>query len=389
MKKINLVYYIPDDVSYNNGVLEKIISQAYEWKKNGKVGKISFIVHQPAPDSTLDVLGSVYVLKRPGLLLGRTFCRLLGEIKPDLIYSRYYLYRRGLLACLASKSYKLVIEINGSDVHELWRIFIQRRSIKSFVIFVYNYLLRNVLLRKCDGFVSVSNELVDLVGLGSSCVVIPNSIPSLFAKSVKISDILERKSNKHPVFLFMSKSGKPWVGYDKVLQLAQYFKKSQFYVVGLNSERMATESGVSELPDNVKCFGYVSDAKERKKIMLEADVAIGSLALYRYGLSEASPLKSREYYAYGLPVIVSYDETSMLSRDNACGTVVKSGTLNIGNHEYNVGSSLDEINDFVRSWHGNNKRRLQLHDETMKCMSFKASEIKRIDFFESIIGTEK
>src|SRR5207249_11205578 len=68
---------------------------------------------------------------------------------------------------------------------------------------------------------------------------------------------------------------------------------------------------------------------------------LGSLALHRNGMNEASPLKVGTYLACGLPVIIGYRDTRF--PDGA------PFLLNIGNHENNVGSSIPRIESFVRS----------------------------------------
>jgi hypothetical protein len=44
--------------------------------------------------------------------------------------------------------------------------------------------------------------------------------------------------------------------------------------------------------------------------MVKCSICIGTLALYRKNLEEASPLKVREYIASGYPVIIGYEDTA-------------------------------------------------------------------------------
>ena len=57
-----------------------------------------------------------------------------------------------------------------------------------------------------------------------------------------------------------------------------------------------------ELKDYV-IFHGIKEGKELDEIFREADVGVGSLGLHRIGLSEASPLKHREYAVRGLIIL--------------------------------------------------------------------------------------
>ena len=45
--------------------------------------------------------------------------------------------------------------------------------------------------------------------------------------------------------------------------------------------------------------------------MNSSNVGIGSLSLFKVNLKEASPLKTRDYLARGLPVVVGYHDTDL------------------------------------------------------------------------------
>ena len=60
--------------------------------------------------------------------------------------------------------------------------------------------------------------------------------------------------------------------------------------------------------------GYLS-AGEYRRIIAGADAAISSLGLHRIGLEEASPLKSRECLALGLPLVLAYVDTDLHDLD--------------------------------------------------------------------------
>ncbi|MNZ78728.1 hypothetical protein D3C78_973150 [compost metagenome] len=73
-------------------------------------------------------------------------------------------------------------------------------------------------------------------------------------------------------------------------------------------------------------------------------MAIGPLALYRRGMKEASPLKVREYLAYGLPVINGYVDTDFKEEVPFI--------LRIPNEPRNTANASAAIEEFVHSWQG-------------------------------------
>jgi len=98
-----------------------------------------------------------------------------------------------------------------------------------------------------------------------------------------------------------------------------------------------------DAPANVVLHGLL-DRAEYLPIMVQADVAIGHLAVHRKGLTEISTLKVAEYLAYGIPVILANDEPAF--PDGA------PFLLHLPNTEDNVETRTEEIRAFVESWRG-------------------------------------
>ena len=108
-----------------------------------------------------------------------------------------------------------------------------------------------------------------------------------------------------------------WNGYDRVIRgMAEMLGDADLSVsltiVGDGSElnnlkQLAESCGVA---DRVVFAGPQSGA-DLEAICSGADAAIGSLALHRIGVHEASPLKSREYCLAGLPFVYSYTDPDL------------------------------------------------------------------------------
>jgi len=67
-------------------------------------------------------------------------------------------------------------------------------------------------------------------------------------------------------------------------------------------------------PPNLRSYGTLPQA-EADRVMASCTVGLSSLALHRKQMFEASPLKSRNYLALGLPLIQAYEDTDLSERD--------------------------------------------------------------------------
>jgi hypothetical protein len=146
--------------------------------------------------------------------------------------------------------------------------------------------------------------------------------------------------------------------------LAKQFPQWTFHLVGF------TAGDIPEAPENVRIYGRLS-MREYLPIAAHAHVGIGTLALHRKGLNEASPLKVREYLALGLAVIVGYQDTDFTGEEPFI--------CQIPNSEDNVVKNLDKIESFVTQWMNQRvDRRL------VSRLDYKLKEVKRLDFLECI-----
>lgn len=114
-----------------------------------------------------------------------------------------------------------------------------------------------------------------------------------------------------------------WHGFDRVIQsIAAYEADRQmgrhsgpnvvFWIVGDGPEKAKLEALVDDLAvtDCVKFKGFqVGDMLNQ--LYEASDIAVSSLGLHRQNLMMASPLKTREYLAMGLPVIFSYTDVDI------------------------------------------------------------------------------
>ena len=107
--------------------------------------------------------------------------------------------------------------------------------------------------------------------------------------------------------------------------MVEYYKNNpkeiiNFHIVGDGDKKLVNELKKivknNNLEKYVIFYGYKS-GKDLDEIYNKTDIAIGSLGFSRIGLKEGSPLKTREYIAKGLPVILGYDDMSLKNTLNS------------------------------------------------------------------------
>ena len=217
---------------------------------------------------------------------------------------------------------------------------------------------REKILNSCDGFLAVSHEIARLYKSYMKPIeVIANGI--IFDSSHSLH---AARNNTRLQFIFAGTQNQDWHGVDKIINLAKTLNDCDFHLVGIDNSRTPI--------DNVFFHGPLSQ-HELDALYPKMDIGLGTLALHRNNMKEASPLKVREYLAFGLPVIIGYQDTDLAG----CSFV-----LNIGNYENNVIENTEEITIFAREWQGHRVARQNVEP----LLSMLTKEKKRLEFFERI-----
>jgi glycosyltransferase involved in cell wall biosynthesis len=181
---------------------------------------------------------------------------------------------------------------------------------------------------------------------------------------------LPAPANHIPHLVFIGNPGCLWHGIDKLVTLARLVPDIQLDIIGYSEL-----PDLEPLPENITLHGYLA-LKEYQNVLASADVAVSSLALHRVQLEEASPLKSRECLAFGLPLVLAYIDTDL--DDLKCDLLLK-----IPNKEDNIQTHSQDIREFAYKMRGlrvNHSQIIKL-DQTDK-------ELDRIDFFKRIAQSE-
>lgn len=353
-----------------SGVFKKVLGQLAAWKQLGHEPALFLFTRAGKDEFTGDTLpladaGEVPLMVQSysrGYRRMREFRKLsmrLKEWRPDVIYHRYDAYYSSLPGLLSR--YPSVLEINTDDISELR---LQRgRSARYY----YQLLTRGRVLRAASGFVFVSGELAELAHFqryAKNPLILGNGI-DLGKIPPPSRNASEADGDPAPVRLvFLGSAGQPWHGMDELAALAKLQPDWKFDVVGISPNELAY------VPPNMELHGRLS-VEEYQPLLDRADIAVGTLALYRKDMQEASPLKVREYLANGLPVLIAYQDTDF------AGSVPF--LLQIPNEPGNIARSLREIEDFVETWRGRRVKR-----EDVEHLDTRVKERIRIDYLRGL-----
>jgi hypothetical protein len=348
------------DVSKESGVLKKIYSQINEWESRGNTVKLFVLSPNEIPWIGIRKL-DLDVIKDGNTFLERCFKlnRLFRDIlnwKPDIVYLRFYMYYPvpTLEKLLASKI-PVICEFNSRDLNEFKLTFSKMK-------FFYHRISRERVLKKINGMVHVTNEIEkDYRDFRKPSIVIGNGI------DLNNFKVLPSAKNLNPRLAFIGSPNCPWHGLDKIFYLSRQFKSWIFEVIGIDAKEVNTD-----IPQNVNMRGYLN-RQEYQAILESTDIAIGSLSLHLNLMDEGSPLKVREYLAYGIPTIIGYSDTDFFED--------RPYLLELPNSSNNIKDNLEIINEFVNNWKG---KRIERSGVIHLGTNFK--EKTRLQFFDQILN---
>ncbi len=349
----------------DSGVGKKLDRQIKIWQAGGHEARL--FMHASGYEPATDLVpAEVIPYDSDGtisteLARSRAARQLISAVRawqPDIIYLRLamYVYPVHRLAEIAP----LVGEANTNDLtqHEgLGKVYA-----------LYNRLTRGLLLRRLDGLVTVSGELAVSPAFAryrKPTRVIANGI------DLDNFDPLPAPANPVPRLAFIGNPGYLWHGVDKLATLARLVPDVCFDIIGYDSL-----DGADPLPTNLYLHGYLSTS-QYNKILGRADAAISSLALHRIGLEEASPLKSRECLALGLPLVLAYKDTDLCDLETDF-------LLQIPNKEDNIRTHAAAIRNFAYQMRGKRVDRALIAS-----LDQKVKERQRVQFFEEIVSSRR
>jgi hypothetical protein len=369
---LKIAYVLDDNLDASVGVKEKVKSQMEVWEKSGvsvqvmeiATGRVSTLRdlqnERAAPTAAVD--RGRKALYASGRAIGRIsrirhLANKVEDFAPEIIYSRYTLPVPGLTG-LMRKAPILVFEINSNDLREYWLA----GKLKGFA----NAALRRRLLGQAAGMVFVTRELSNMDSFswyGGPRLILGNGI------DVAAHEYVEAPGNPQPWIGFVGYARQTWNGLDKIRAIARVCPDSLMHLVGMDAHEYEQNWGVCER--NMRFYGRLS-TRETASLMARMDVGLSTLSSYERRLSEGCPLKSRQYFAHGVPVIGGYADPDVVDQPFY---------LQLPNTPDNVSANLAGIRQFVAGAHGNVDLRRQTREFAERVLDVGIKEKRRLEFF--------
>jgi glycosyltransferase involved in cell wall biosynthesis len=250
-----------------------------------------------------------------------------------------------------------VLEVNSIQDNEMIKASRYKKTL--YQIFAKRYY------KFWDAHIFVTSEIKEFLyrryGLGAigSTSVITNGI------QLSRIQLLPASNRQNLNFLFVGQPGLAWNGISDILELAGRMPYANFHIVG--------EERPSPVPKNVKFYGYLASS-EYVKIAAGCHVALGTMGVSEKGMTEGCSLKTREYLAMGMPVIIRYVDVDFIGAD--CTFIYQ-----LPMDEKPIVSFIDEIVTFSEKWKSNRVDRRAIMQ-----IDIHVKEKERLNFFSQILG---
>jgi hypothetical protein len=372
------IAYIASGVSSKfDGVNKKLLSTINKWNEMGHDARL-ILVEDKTYIPPIEFLNNPSVMlihykKRLEFYLSKCLLEDIEKWDPEVIYVRGIVphYMRSL-RLFGKRGYLIVQEVNTNDIAEIRNILFE--SILKFnlngVKWTSLYLIaRKIILRRIDGIVLLSNELARIIPKRKPRIVVGDGI-----NLKQYPEWKDKKSYRQSDYniVFLGTSDRSWYGINKIVMIANEFPEFTIHLIGLYEDVL---KNYSVFHNNIKCYGFL----EREKyefLMKEMDVAVGSLSLHVNGMTESSPLKGREYLAYGIPTIIGYRDTDYYDK-------TPEYILQLPSSDDNVRNNLDQIKTFIER-----SKKMKIDRNEILHLDFEDKEKKRIDFFISLLSVK-
>lgn len=329
-----------------DGVTAKIATQVSCWREAGHEVEL-FHLRRESSRASAEVGETLFEFSHAGdrISATRRLASAVRGYRPDLVYLRYDVFvppLRSLLASLPS-----AIELNEGRAEY---------RLRGRATALYDTLNRRLTLGPADAFVSVTGEIAREQSLAKPQAVIANGI------DLRRYELNPSAENERPRAVFLGSARMGWHGVDKIIELARLLPHVDFDLIGPEPR------DVPEAP-NIDVHGHLSPGAYHP-LLARADIGIGTLALHRAGLQEGSPLKTREYLAYGLPIVIGYRDTDFL--DEAPWFVCE-----LPNDEANVRAGAHRVRAFIELVQGRRVPRAAVAAR----IDASGKERRRLEFF--------
>jgi hypothetical protein len=272
--------------------------------------------------------------------------------KPNLVIKRYEYEDINTLRLIKQSKTKFLFEINTDQLEQIksnwnYKGLFKSPTWQSYYVF-QEKLFGSKVLRKADSLVCVTQELHDRVSKRikntANSTVVSNGILVDNYPLVRID-----KNYKSTNLIMLLGVNSDWNGMDIIVRKIEENEglKVNLFIVG-NIPKSSNDS-------RIHFVGLMNQNEITDLIRLNhIEIGIGTLALERKGISEASPLKVREYLSRGLPVIYNYFDTDLdkneVFREQFLLKFSGEMNLQILLKKYSQIKKIEGFNEKIRDW---------------------------------------
>ena len=337
MAKFKILYIVRHDLETNDGVTKKINDTIRVWNSFGVDVKLVNVL-----DYSKNRFSELF-------FSNKSLIDLIKDFNPDVIYTRY---QKWIKSFCKIQNYPFILEINTLILPEMKSVFFRKKNISSLFNVLYHHFSLLKYKESVSGTIFVSNEIKAHFESDFLGIVHPNLV------SIN-SSYIEKEINNYNELFFIGSPGLDWHGVDRIKCLAQLLPDVIFNIVGIEDINY----------DNVIFHGYLNDYSH---ILKRCSACLGSMALDRKNMFEASSLKVREYIISGFPIILSHFDTSIMLMDESPSWVLN---IDIINHKEASGKILKFMNEMSCYVIPKKERRF---------ISYEFQESNRIDYLKSL-----
>lgn len=288
-----------------------------------------------------------------------------SSLNYDFIYIRFSrndIYFLKLIKYLSKNNKKVIVEIPTYPYDEEFDYSIKQNIYRIIDKYVTNKMHKYVYR------IATTNSLNEIFGVKT--IQIRNGVDT---ESIKVVD---GNSDNDNINLVGIANLAKWHGYDRVIKgIGDYYKENKkqqeihFYIVGEGNEKINLMNLTNEL--NVSKYVHFVGArrgKELEEVVNKMHIGISSLALFRAGGGH-DPIKTKEFMALGLPVILGYEDKLI---DMSLPYVLK------------VPSSDEPINiyEIIKKFKNIQEDSIDIRKYAEKNLSWKAQMNKVIELFK-------
>lgn len=348
---MRIAYVLSHDIDKNDGVVKKIIDQSRIWQSLGHKVEIYTICNSNGKSELASKTYPFSGALKSRLLINKDLYRDVCLFNPDIVYFRYDFWNATVNAL--GKKFKLIIESNTASKREALLQIKTQRNLKALLRYTSIFIFDDILTKKIKGVVSVTDEIYQLEYQNSDIphTTITNSV------SLENYSVLKQQKDDDIHLCFLGSPNQPWQGEDIIEELALKMPEYTFHIIG--------SDGINK--QNVFFHGYLQKSNYQE-ILKKCSIAIGTMALERKGISQACPLKVREYLLGGFPIIIGYDD---VVNDDSPSWCLK------------ISDTSDEEIRKIRKFVKNNKNYI-VPRESLSSISLDQNESRRMKFFQKV-----